>query len=295
MAVEVKILREGDAPILANVAPDVFDDPLDVAATQEFLRDPRHHLAVAIDQGLVVGFVSAVHYVHPDKPRPEMWINEVGVASTHRGKGVGGRLLNAILDVGRSLGSSEAWVLTNRSNAAAMRLYASLGGLEGSKDDVMFTFRLNVTVRREEISSSTAMALIAALNAELKSLYPEEGATHFRLDPAEVAEGIGAFMVAYRDGVPAGCGAVRLLDADTAEVKRMYVTPGARGQGVGRAVLAALEAEARRIGARRLLLETGIRQIAALRLYEGSGFCHIEPYGEYRQSPNTSVCMAKEL
>src|SRR5260370_41590066 len=66
-----------------------------------------------------------------------------------------------------------------------------------------------------------AMALIAALDAELKSLYPEEGATHFRLDPAEVAEGAAAFMVAYRDGVPVGCGAVRLIDANTAEVKRM--------------------------------------------------------------------------
>jgi putative acetyltransferase len=102
-------------------------------------------------------------------------------------------------------------------------------------------------------------------------------------------------MVAYRDGIPLGCGAVRLLDANTAEVKRMYVTPEARGQGVGKAVLAALETEARRIGARWLLLETGIRQTAALRLYEGSGFCYIEPYGEYRQSPKTSVCMAKEL
>ena len=150
-------------------------------------------------------------------------------------------------------------------------------------------------VRREELSSSTAMMLISALNAELKSLYPEEGATHFRLDPAEVAEGAGAFMVAYRDGVPVGCGAVRLLDANTAELKRMYVTPAARGEGAGRAIMAALEAEARRIGARRLLLETGIRQTAALRLYVRSGFCHIEPYGEYRQSRNTSVCMAKDL
>ncbi|MDQ6801951.1 MAG: GNAT family N-acetyltransferase [Acidobacteriota bacterium] len=150
-------------------------------------------------------------------------------------------------------------------------------------------------VRREEISSSTATALIAALNAELKSQYPEEGATHFRLEPSEVAEGAGEFMVAYRDGVPVACGAVRLLDANSAELKRMYVTPAARGQGVGRAILGALEAEARRIGARRLLLETGIRQTAAVRLYERSGFYHIEPYGEYRQSPKTSVCMAKEL
>jgi ribosomal protein S18 acetylase RimI-like enzyme len=142
MAVEVRILREGDASILATLAPDVFDDPLDAAKTEEFLRDPRHHLVVAVDDGAVVGFISAVHYVHPDKPRPELWINEVAVASTHRGQGIGGKLLNAILEIARGVGASEAWVLTNRSNAAAMRLYASLGGQTASDDEVMFTFKL---------------------------------------------------------------------------------------------------------------------------------------------------------
>src|SRR5262245_8459406 len=113
MAVEIKILREGDAAILQNLDSGVFDDPLDAAATAEFLRDPRHHLVVAIDRGRVVGFASAVHYVHPDKPRPEMWINEVGVAPTHRAHGIGKRLLTAILELGRELGASKAWVLTN--------------------------------------------------------------------------------------------------------------------------------------------------------------------------------------
>ena len=56
--------------------------------TAEFLADSRHHLAVAVDEGRVVGMASAVHYVHPDKP-PELWINEVGVAPTHRGLGIG--------------------------------------------------------------------------------------------------------------------------------------------------------------------------------------------------------------
>jgi hypothetical protein len=51
-----------------NVAAEVFDNPIDADLTAEFLGDARHHLAVAIDDGLVVGFASAIHYVHPDKP-----------------------------------------------------------------------------------------------------------------------------------------------------------------------------------------------------------------------------------
>jgi GNAT superfamily N-acetyltransferase len=139
---EIRLLRAEDAATLANVASGVFDDALDQAATPEFLRDPRHHLAVAVDAGVVVGFASAVHYVHPDKPSPELWINEIGVAATHRGLGVGRALLEALLDVARQLGCVEAWVLTDRGNEPAMRLYKSGGGVAAAGDHVMFTFRL---------------------------------------------------------------------------------------------------------------------------------------------------------
>src|SRR4051812_9280545 len=98
MAIEFKLLDSQDVGILANVAPGVFDDSIDVPRAEEFLADPRHHLAVALEDGLVVGFVSAVHYVHPDKPRPELWINEVSVAATHRNRGLATRLLRAVFD-----------------------------------------------------------------------------------------------------------------------------------------------------------------------------------------------------
>jgi ribosomal protein S18 acetylase RimI-like enzyme len=140
--VEVRLLRRGDEQVLAAVADDVFDDPLDAAATAAFLADPRHHLAVAIDSGVVVGFASAVVYVHPDKPQPELWINEVGVASTHQRRGLGRELLHALLDVARREGCSEAWVLADRSNTGAQDFYASLGGTRAPDDAVMFTFTL---------------------------------------------------------------------------------------------------------------------------------------------------------
>jgi len=131
MAIEIKVLQRGDESILMNVAAEVFDNPIDAELTREFLEDPRHHIAVAIDDGLVVGFASGVHYIHPDKP-PELWINEVGLAPTHRRRGLGKAVLNAIFEVGRAQNCTVAWVLTYRTNVAAMALYSSVGGTEGA-------------------------------------------------------------------------------------------------------------------------------------------------------------------
>jgi GNAT superfamily N-acetyltransferase len=143
MAIEIKLLGTHDASVLEHVAPGVFDDPINVSRAEEFLADPRHHLVVAVDDGLVVGFVTAVHYVHPDKPRPELWINEVSVAATHRGRGLGTRLLRSVFDVARGFGCAEAWVLTDRANTAALRLYSVAGNAEAPTDHVMFEFRLD--------------------------------------------------------------------------------------------------------------------------------------------------------
>ena len=160
------------------------------------------------------------------------------------------------------------------------------------------------TITPADLTSDVSRALIAALDAELSGVYPEPGATHFKLDPAEVTGGRGVFLVVHRDGTPIGCGALRVLDRDsngledgvvTAELKRMYVAHDVRGQGLGRRLVAALEAEARRLGVRRLVLETGVRQTAALALYQATGFRPIPLYGEYCLSSETSVCMGKAL
>jgi GNAT superfamily N-acetyltransferase len=132
------------------------------------------------------------------------------------------------------------------------------------------------------------------LNQELTAQYPEEGANFFRLDPEEVSEGRGAFLVAFLRSAAVGCGAVRLLDSATAELKRMFIALPARRKGIGRILLTELELEARRLGARRLLLETGPRQEAALAMYRGAGFHEIPCFGEYVGSPQ-SVCLAKEM
>lgn len=139
--ISVKRLSANDIPLLLNVAPDLFDHPIDERLAKEFLSDPRHHIVVAVESGVVIGFASAVHYIHPDKPE-ELWINEVGVSPTHQKKGVAKAILNELLRLGRGLGCRSAWVLTDKSNEAANRLYHSVGGRVEAGDTVMYSFDL---------------------------------------------------------------------------------------------------------------------------------------------------------
>lgn len=138
----VRLLGPADADVLARVAPDVFDHAVDARWTAEFFADPRHHLVVALDDGVVVGMASGVHYVHPDKP-PELFVNEVGVAPSHRRRGLARRLLAALFERGRAVGCAEAWLGTEASNTAARRLYESAGGEADPEPFVTFTFRLD--------------------------------------------------------------------------------------------------------------------------------------------------------
>ena len=137
----IRLLGPGDASVLDNVAPSVFDNAIDPRWTAEFLSDPRHHLAVAIDEGRVVGMASGVHYVHPDKA-PQLFINEIAVAPPYRRQGIGRRLMEQVLDRGRELGCRDACLGTDRSNTAARRCYAAAGGVEAPYDNVNYEFDL---------------------------------------------------------------------------------------------------------------------------------------------------------
>ena len=136
----IRLLGPADAHLLDDVAADVFDEPIDPRWRDEFLADPRHHIAIALLEGRVVGMATGVHYVHPDKP-PELWVNEVGVAPPHQRQGIGLRLLRALLEHGRSLGCEDAWLGTEPDNTAARRLYAAAGGRE--QPMVYVTFSLD--------------------------------------------------------------------------------------------------------------------------------------------------------
>jgi GNAT superfamily N-acetyltransferase len=152
-----------------------------------------------------------------------------------------------------------------------------------------------VDILRSTLASPDASRLVAALNAELTKIFPERGATHFSLTEAQTGFGEGAFLIAYLDNEAIGCGAVRRCDASTAEIKRMYVEPSVRGRGIGRALVEALEREAQFLGVTTVVLETGTRLAAAIRLYESMGYARVPLFGEYLSSPDTSLCFGKSL
>ncbi|MHB8613903.1 MAG: GNAT family N-acetyltransferase [Candidatus Dormibacteraceae bacterium] len=153
---------------------------------------------------------------------------------------------------------------------------------------------MHVDIAAEPFDSPDARSLITALDAHLASRYPPEQRIGPNLKPEQVAQGLGTFVVARIDGRAVGCGAVRLLDQGTVEVKRMYVEPEMRGHGVAKQILAHLEGAARELGARRAVLETGVHQDEAIALYRRAGYSQVDCWGEYLTAP-TSVCYEKKI
>jgi GNAT superfamily N-acetyltransferase len=146
----------------------------------------------------------------------------------------------------------------------------------------------------EDATSADASELIAALSEELARRYEhvDDGSGHFRPEDAAVPRSI--FLIGRLDCRPVACGAVRPLEGDVGEVKRMYVDPAVRGRGLSKRLLGALEDAASRMGYIALRLETGDRQPEAIRLYESAGYRRIEPFGIYLYSPR-SICFEKRL
>jgi putative acetyltransferase len=127
-----------------------------------------------------------------------------------------------------------------------------------------------------------------------QDLAARDGAEHGFYAQYNTIAQLNHVVVAYLEDVPVGCGAFKPFDADSVEIKRMFVQPTHRGQGVAQAVLGELENWASELGYTSGVLETGKRQPEAIRLYEHSGYGHIPNYGQYVGVEN-SVCMQKAL
>jgi GNAT superfamily N-acetyltransferase len=151
-----------------------------------------------------------------------------------------------------------------------------------------------VEIRREKFDSEAARELADALEEELLATYegdPGSGG----LPAASLFEPpAGVFLVGREGGAPVACGGIARYDEVTAEIRRMYVVPEARGRGLSRRVLAALEDEARALGYSLVRLETGKLQTEAIGLYTSAGFGPIPRYGPFANDPK-SVCFEKRL
>jgi putative acetyltransferase len=135
----------------------------------------------------------------------------------------------------------------------------------------------------EDPAQAEIGAMLAEADAWYNAAYPPEH--NHLLDVASLKQPNVTFHVARIDGKAAAFGALVPQAGGWGEVKRMYVDPAARGRGLGRMILAALEAEARRIGLSFLKLETGIKQDPAIALYVSAGFREIGPFAPYTADP----------
>ncbi len=152
---------------------------------------------------------------------------------------------------------------------------------------------LSLKVERASVSSRDALRLMKRMCAEIDELYGNPPAsTPFDLAGMDAPGAV--FVVARASGRAVGCAALRPLEATTAEVKRMYVVPAARKQGLAREIMRSLEEIARECGFSAIWLETGQRQPGAIRLYESLGYKRIAAYGDYKDDP-VSVCFGKSL
>jgi ribosomal protein S18 acetylase RimI-like enzyme len=145
-----------------------------------------------------------------------------------------------------------------------------------------------VSVAIEPVFAPTteAIELLGELDQILGAAYEPEQRHALSID--QLFQPDIRFFIARLNGAAVGCGGVALLD-DYAEVKRMYTRAAARGRGVGKALLARIQAEARKAGKQMLRLETGVHQTAAIGLYEGWGFRRREPFGHYAELPPHTI------
>ena len=149
-------------------------------------------------------------------------------------------------------------------------------------------------IREVDPQGNDALVLLREAAEEARDLYPDlhDPGAPWPTNPPNPP--LGVYLVSYESGQPVGMAAHRPIDERTTEVRRMYVLRRVRRLGVARALLQRIEEHACSAGFRRLVLETGNRQLPAMRLYEAYGFTRIEPFGEYTDDP-TSVCYEKAI
>ena len=149
-----------------------------------------------------------------------------------------------------------------------------------------------LNIRKRATTHKDVISLIEKLDASLKTT---DGEDHDFYNQFNSTDTIDHMLVAYKDDIPVGCGAIKHFDASRAEIKRMFVAQTFRGHGIAPKLLAQLEQWAKEKGYKKCILETGERQLAAVQLYQKSRYkrMHIN-YGQYKGIVQ-SICFEKQL
>jgi GNAT superfamily N-acetyltransferase len=150
----------------------------------------------------------------------------------------------------------------------------------------------NFFIKEVSCDSPDLAELIAALDLYLSGIYPAEEI--FTVDFTDPKTKEMIFVVAYDGERAIGCGGIRLLDADSAELKRFFIVPDMRRGGIAGSICRYLEKRAAGLGCRIMRLETGEPQHEAVAFYKKNGYYKIEPFGEY-EGCASSLCMEKVL
>jgi GNAT superfamily N-acetyltransferase len=150
----------------------------------------------------------------------------------------------------------------------------------------------NITLKRTDSTDPDFRSLITLLDKELNERYGELMQSTY--DSYNHIIELDTVLMAYRDGIAAGCGCFKKYDDSTAEIKRMFVKNTERGQGVAYQILFGLELWAKELGFTNTILETGDKQHEAIALYQKLGYVITPNYGQY-SGMETSICMRKEL
>jgi GNAT superfamily N-acetyltransferase len=148
-----------------------------------------------------------------------------------------------------------------------------------------------LTLNRTNSSDADFITLVRLLDAELAEI---DGAEHSFYAQYNKIDKINHVIVAYDGTAPIACGAIKKMDDNSMEVKRMYTVKDFRGKGIASQVLAELEHWANELSYASCVLETGIRQPDAIRLYTKNGYIPVPNYGQYKGVEN-SRCFAKQL
>jgi GNAT superfamily N-acetyltransferase len=148
-----------------------------------------------------------------------------------------------------------------------------------------------VRIVKTGASNKDFLELVKALDAYLAIT---DGDDHAFYDQYNKLDKIKHILVAYKEGIAIGCGAIKVFNREAVEIKRMYLKPAYRGAGIAEKIIQELENWTKELGYKKCILETGERQVEAVKFYHKVGYKRAENYGQYIGVEN-SLCFEKQL